>query len=146
MFLTLGSYTFDADKQQDKFITYVDWVERNHFYNEHAELVFVQLIFYDYNPVTNKSEVVAWKMDNNKNIIPLFDHANKRIILRFVDGGTLRTIITYSFVESWTQYDEELFRRHDLDPRLRRGFDTKKYEYYRNRYSGIFNNKPKNTD
>lgn len=118
-------------------VTCVDWIERNYFYDENAQLIFIQLIFYDHNPVTGCSDVVAWKIDKELSIIPDFNRNTNQVTLFFRDGDKLRMIVAKSFVESWTQYDEEMSRRSELLPAERRGLDTSRLAYYKNRYKAL---------
>lgn len=120
-------------------VSRIDFLEKNHFYDEHANLVFIQLIFYERNPINNRDEVIYWVMlSSNRGIDVYFDTSiNHYVVFIFEKSGPQKIIAT-SYAETWTQYDRELVNREFLSPDRRRGLNSDKREYYKSRYPFIF--------
>ena len=117
-----------------------DLVEVNWFYDEHARLVFQQLIFYDWrdnltipeyasdswgptpHPAFQGSrfQVFAWRLVKTPDCLPQRDHATGEYVCFWQDGEVLRKVRSKSFRESWTQYDVELEERAYLPKEKRR--------------------------
>jgi hypothetical protein len=102
----------------------VDLVELNHFYNEHGQLVFDQIIFYDWCPVAGRFQVRAWRMVKSPWQIPQRDWQRGGWSAMWQDGNQIRIIYASAFRETWTQYDPELVERGYLSPERRKGLKT----------------------
>lgn len=94
--------------------------EKNHFYDDNGNLVFTQLIVYDW---PDAEYVWFWAMWNDGDRRPKV-HATRDFEggwrIRFDDGQNLREIWTSSFIETHTQYDKELLNRELLPKEQRR--------------------------
>jgi hypothetical protein len=99
----------------------VDLCELNHFYNEHGQLVFDQLIFYDWCPVAGRFQVRAWRMVKSPWQSPQRDWHRDGWWVLWIDGDRLRVVHADAFRETWTQYDPEVVERDHLPPSLRKG-------------------------
>jgi hypothetical protein len=110
-----------------------DLVEINHFYDDNGKLVFDQCIWYNWEDkftyhtfaeekiiVGPRFNVVAWRLIKNNNYIPRFNHKNKTYESIFFDGDNIRIINTFSFRETWTQYDVELVERDFIPKECRK--------------------------
>ncbi len=95
-------------------------IEKNHYYDENARLVFTQLIVYDW---PDGGHVWFWRMWSDNEGRPKV-HLRRDFEggwrIRFDDGGELREIWTSSFQETWTQHDRELLDREFLPKEKRR--------------------------
>jgi hypothetical protein len=97
----------------------VDLIELNHFYNEHGQLVFDQIIFYDWCPVAGRFQVRAWRMVKSPSQLPQRDWQRGGWSALWQDGDQTRLIYASAYRETWTQYDPELVEREYL-PKERR--------------------------
>jgi hypothetical protein len=120
-----------------------DLVEINHFYDEHARLVFDQIIFMDWQDgdrtltgLTSGQEhssllvkgdryqVRAWRLIKSPNQLPLRDWEHGGYVTLWQDGEVLRQVRTPHVRESWTQAgavgDPELNEREYLPKERRR--------------------------
>jgi hypothetical protein len=103
----------------------VDLIEVNHFYSENAELVFDQIIFYEWSKGDARYMVRSWRLIKTPLQIPYRDHANGGYTAVWVDGGdVLRVIRSRDFRETWSQAgvggDPELNEREFLPKDQRR--------------------------
>ncbi len=102
--------------------THVDYIELNHFHDENGKEVFTQFLFWKKNDNLNlkfnkeaKLYIVAdWKLAKGNEVINLEDKS----VTFFNDSRALVKITSNNFIESWTQYDIELYDRQE------RGVDT----------------------
>lgn len=97
----------------------VDLVELNHFFDERGELVFDQVIFYDWSATDARYNVRAWRQVKVPEQLPERDWAAGGYRVLWQDGEQLRLVVSRSIRETWTQYDPELVEREYL-PRERR--------------------------
>jgi hypothetical protein len=98
----------------------VDLIEVNHFYNEQGNLVFDQIIFYDWFPAESAYHVRAWRLLKSPSQFPSFDVVRQEYVSLWHDGELLRRVHSDAFRESWTQYDPELLERNRLPKEHRR--------------------------
>lgn len=120
-----------SNPPEDVLIEHVDILELNHYYDDQGELVFRQLIFWswhdtgtDYLP-SGRFNIRAWRLINNgvkEHVV--IDTPNNRII--FHDQTKLRKISFTTFIETWTQYDIELYERKYLPQNMRKGLKNGK--------------------
>ena len=96
----------------------VDVCEVNHTFNENAEPVFSQIIFYELKDSTE--QVRAWRMVRSPSLMPTRDWANGGYVVTWVDGEIPRTVRIRSVRETFSQYDRELSERESLSPEHRR--------------------------
>ena len=99
--------------------TRTDVIELNHFFDENGKLVFDQVIAWDWCNCAERFQVRAWRLWRPSK--PVAASERKGVII-FVDGETLRRVRYGSRRESWTQYDPELFDRQILPSEERRDF------------------------
>lgn len=102
-----------------------DLIEVNHFYNADNKLQFRQLIFYDWNPEYNRHDIVTLDGSSCFIIVPEDDVLNywpsKQGDLYIVQlDKQRRKIRAKMFIETWTQYDREVAKRHLVNPSDRR--------------------------
>jgi hypothetical protein len=102
----------------------VSLVELNHFYNDNGELVFDQLVFYDWCPVSERFQVRAWRMVKSPWQVPQRDWQRRGWLVLWLDGDRLRLVHADAFRETWTQYDPEVVERDYLPPERRKGLKT----------------------
>lgn len=96
----------------------VDVIEVNHFYDEEGRLVFDQIIFWEWCPVTKRHQVVAWRLLKKYSAWP--ERRGREWQSMWIDGELLRRVIAPSIRETWTQYDPELEERKLLRKEHRR--------------------------
>lgn len=102
----------------------VDLIELNHFYNEHGQLVFDQIICYDWCPATRRFQVRAWRMVKSRSQLPQRDWQRGGWSALWQDGDQTRLIYASAFRETWTQYDPELVERQYLPKECRKELRT----------------------
>jgi hypothetical protein len=102
-----------------------DLVEWNHFYDEKGRLVFDQLIFYNWDPVTCRHQAAGWRTTGVT--APFYDWGCGCWRAVWWEGspyGVMRDVMAGGFKETWTQYDPELYEREhrpkEMRPDLRR--------------------------
>jgi hypothetical protein len=92
-------------------------IEYSHVYCEEGHLILDQLIFYEATPTG--FEILAWRLWRHNP--PTYNHTLKRWEVIWHDGDTMRVIRSYSYVETWKQYDPELRGRNTLPLPKRKG-------------------------
>lgn len=102
----------------------VDLIELNHFYNEHGQLVFDQIIFYDWCSAAARFQVRAWRMVKSPSQLPQRDWQRGGWSALWQDGDQTRLIYASAFRETWTQYDPELVEREYLPKERRKELRT----------------------
>jgi hypothetical protein len=98
----------------------VDLIEINHFYDERGQLVFDQIIFYDWSPAESRYHVRAWRLLKQPAQIPHRNWSHGDYVAVWYDGDVLRKVRAETIRESWTQYDPELIEREFLPKEKRR--------------------------
>ncbi len=106
--------------RQDVAKDRVDLIELNHFYDEKGQLVFDQIIFYDWPPERCRFNVRAWRWLKRPAQTPNPNARQRKFTVVWYDGSTLRRVEAPSIRESWTQYDPELVQRALLPKDMRR--------------------------
>ena len=98
---------------------HVDVIEHNSLYDDRANLILKQLIFWD---LRNGRYIARdWRLDRGQ-----FNtrRANGMTRITWCDSGKLRTVTTTRYFKSWTQFDPELVNRdvlpQDERPKRRR--------------------------
>lgn len=117
---------------------FVDLVELNHLYDEKGDLVFDQLIWYDWSESEGRFQVRAWRLVKDHGPMPIrqwfdkFDGQSANLLTglpakgrgvwvsSWDDKGNFRRVTARSFTESWTQWDVELLEREHLPKEKRR--------------------------
>jgi hypothetical protein len=110
--------------QDDLVRDRVGLIEINHFYNDHGELVFDQIIFWDWCPMEGRFQVRAWRMVKSPWQVPQRDWQRSGWWVLWLDGDRLRLVHADAFRETWTQYDPEVVERGYLPPERRKGLKT----------------------
>jgi hypothetical protein len=95
---------------------HVDRLEVNHFYNDQAEHVFTQIIFWEFNYEKARWQVRAWRMAKgiaqpSAMPYPQRDWQRGGYVLLWRDGEIVRSVHADSLIETWTQYDPEQYDR-----------------------------------
>lgn len=98
----------------------VDLIEINHCYDEKGQLVFDQLLFYDWSPGEGRYEVRDWRLLKRPIQMPRRDHESGLYVAVWHDGPVLRKVHASTVRESWTQYDPEIAEQEFLPKDERR--------------------------
>lgn len=98
-----------------------DVIEINRYYSQDGEMVFRQVIFWQWHREEGRYHVFAWRMLKSPELMPVWDQRRGEYTLRFLDDGVMRRVRAPSLRESWTQYDPELLDRQSLPQAARRG-------------------------
>ena len=98
----------------------VDLMEVNHFHDENGNLVFDQIIFYDWSPAHSRYQVRDWRLVKTPAQIPLRNWRKREFVAVWHDGDVLRKVRADTLRESWTQHDPELVEREFLPKENRR--------------------------
>lgn len=99
-----------------------DLVEVNHFYDEHGNLTFDQIIFYDWSDSRCRFDVAAWRMVKSRAQLPRTRGDGWAV--QWHENGLMRDVRVKAVRESWTQYDPELLERDYLPKEARRELMT----------------------
>jgi len=110
--LLLSSITYDQTQE-------VDLIELNCFYDNEAQLVFKQMIYYRWSHVDNRYHVIDWRLLKNRDMIPIKQGRYYETI--WMDGDQLRRIRAKYFRRSWTHEDPEIMERERMPKDRRRG-------------------------
>lgn len=100
----------------------VDLIEVNHCYDENGQLVFDQLLFYDWSPHKARYDVRDWRLIKSAVQIPRRNHETGGYVVLWRDGTTMRRIRAETVRETWTQHDPEITEQQFLAKSLRRPF------------------------
>ena len=98
----------------------VDLVEVNHFYDEEANPVFDQVIFYDWSDEQNRFQVRAWRLVKDSAQLPTRDWSTGGYQMIWNDGQILRSVHAKAMRETWTQHDPEMRERSYFPKEQRR--------------------------
>jgi hypothetical protein len=98
-----------------------DVVELNSYYDEYGDLVFDQVIFWNWNGFEHR--VFAWKLLKSNHQIPI--KSSGVLVAIWKDQDKIRKIVTKSLRRTWTQYDPELLDREKLSQCRRTGFSRR---------------------
>jgi hypothetical protein len=98
----------------------VDLVEVNHFCNDQAQLVFDQIIFYEWCQGKGRHEIVAWRLLKNPRQTPQRDFRTGEHSALWLDGEAIREVRAQTVRETWTQVDPELVGRETLPKEQRK--------------------------
>lgn len=82
-----------------------DLLEKNSFYNDAGELVFIQNIAWLSQP--DGFHVFRWWMHKPPESVGI-QRVGRRYVIRFDEGGVSREIWSSSYHESWEQHDKEV--------------------------------------
>ncbi len=99
----------------------VDLVELNHVYNAQGNLIYTQVLFYDWRPLHGDYQVRASRLMKSRDRYPERDFQRGDWVMIFSDGDALREVRASAFRESWTQYDVEQAERDRLPKEYRPG-------------------------
>jgi hypothetical protein len=111
-----------SNPMTDMLCDTVDLIEINHCYDDKGQLVFDQLLFYDWCPVKARYDVRDWRLLRSPMQIPKRDPETGMSVVIWRDGHVLRRIHTTTVRESWTQYDPEITEQQHLSKDQRRSF------------------------
>jgi len=94
-------------------------LEINHFYDGNGDLVFRQLIAWEY-----AGRVFFWRMDNSGTLSPV-KHDSGWAVQWADKDGQLREVWAVSSIVTHTQWDREKEDRQNLGPNVRRRLKTR---------------------
>ena len=109
-----------AHTKSDMLSDSVDLIEINHCYDENGQLVFDQLLFYDWCPVKSHYDVRDWRLLKSPIQVPRRNHESGTYIAVWRDGPIMRKVHAKTIRESWTQYDPEILEQEFLAKNERR--------------------------
>lgn len=89
----------------------VDLVEVNHFYDDQAQPVFDQVIFYEWSDEHNRFQIRAWRLVKNPSQLPTRNWSTGGYKMIWNDGSVMRNVQAAAMRETWTQYDPEMRER-----------------------------------
>ena len=98
-----------------------DVIELNHYYDEQGNLVFDQLIFWEWWGEESAYHVFAWRFVKSPSQIPRRDWHRGGYVIIWHDSGQLRRVRSPARRETWTQYDPEVYDRRFVPQDQRRG-------------------------
>jgi hypothetical protein len=99
----------------------VDLIEINHCYNEDGQLVFRQLLFWEWNELDSDYHVAAFRVLRAQTSAVRIDRQRNEYVASWCDSGVLRQVRAPHSRETWTQYDPELEDRRIFPQEYRRG-------------------------
>jgi len=102
---------------QDHF----DLIEVNHYYDSRGQLIFDQMIFYEWSQKDARFNVAAWRLMKSPWQVPRKRWTDEVYTVTWRDGDVIRSITATNVRETWTQYDPELIERGYLPREHRRG-------------------------
>lgn len=88
----------------------MDVIEINHYYNEEGRLIYDQVIYYDWNPVESRYDIIDWRLLKTEGQIPLRDRRSGGFVSVWHDAkeyDVLRTVRSQTIRETWTNHDPE---------------------------------------
>ena len=89
----------------------MQFIEINHFFDDHARLVFTQVIFWDWFADESTYHVHDWRMLTKRNQWPVRDWMRGGVVAIWRDGEVLRIVRARNVLETYTQYDREIYDR-----------------------------------
>ena len=98
----------------------VDLVEVNHFYDDQAQPVFDQVIFYEWSDAHNRFQIRAWRLVKNPAQLPTRDWESGGYQMIWYDGHVMRHVRAKAMRETWTQHDPEMREREYFPKEHRR--------------------------
>jgi hypothetical protein len=100
----------------------VSVVEHSRVYDGDGKLIIDQLIFWIWHELSDRHEVVAWRLVDKIQFGIDRDWNRGDWVLTFTENdGTLRRIRALSYRESFRQYDVETEERQEMDVKWREG-------------------------
>lgn len=100
----------------------VDLIEVNHCHDAQGQLVFDQLLFYDWCPLKSRYEVRDWCLLKSPQQLPRRNHERGGYVTAWREGPLLRKVHAEAVRESWTPYDPEILEQQSLPRDQRRSF------------------------
>ena len=100
----------------------VDLIEINHCYDENGQLVFDQILFYDWSPQKARYDVRDWRLLKSPVQVPRRNRENGGYVVLWRDGTVLRRVHSETVRETWTQHDPEVVEQQFLAKTMRRSF------------------------
>lgn len=102
----------------------VDLMEVNHFYGADCQLVFTQIIFYDWDHKLGRFSCRAWRLVKSPNQVPRRDWEWGGYTALWQDGEVLRKVHSPAIRETWLQFDPELVEREYMPKERRKELRT----------------------
>ena len=107
--------------QPIEIIDTVDLSEHNSYYDPTGRHVFDQMIFYDWDGRNARHQVIDWRLAGDNKMHVRRDWKNRRTIIEFQDGDTMRKVVSQIHIRTFTDYDPELLERDYIPREKRRG-------------------------
>ncbi len=98
----------------------VDLIEINHCYDENGQLVFEQLLFYEWCSSKGHYDVRDWRLLKSRVQVPLRNRDSGAYVAVWRDGPVMRKVHAKTIRETWTQYDPEILEQEFLPKDKRR--------------------------
>jgi len=113
--LILGMTIMDGIVRDD-----CDIIEKNFYHNEHGDLVFIQMIFWEWSQANQRHEVRDWTMFENVRFIDRPRVGRTVVHFHCHKENRTRIITSRTYRESWTQNDPERedIRHHPHEQRV----------------------------
>lgn len=99
----------------------VEVIELNHYHDDHAKHVFDQLIGWNRNTGDEYYHVEWWVLWKPGHTPVSRNYATGNWEATYTTGIHLRKLVAPTFVETWTQYDPELYDRQFWPVSQRKG-------------------------
>ncbi len=112
--------TAGVQPEDDMLVDEVDLIEINHCYDENGQLVFDQLLFYDWSADKGHYDVRDWRLLKSPIQVPRRSHETGGYVALWRDGNTMRRVHAKTVRETWTQYDPEIIEQEYLPKDKRR--------------------------
>lgn len=103
----------------------VDLIEVNHYHDQSGRLIINQVIYYDWDPATERHHVVAWRLLRCSGQLPRKDWQRGLYVTRWRDMDVWREVTARQVRETWTQEDPEVVERGLLPVEMRRELSGK---------------------
>jgi len=92
----------------------VDLIEVNHLYDLSGRPVIHQMIFYQWDRVTHRFQVRAWRLLKSNDQLPQRNWSQDNYVSQWRDLSTMRKVYAENVRETWTIYDPEVLERQML--------------------------------
>ncbi len=120
MALTMCLATSGLPPDTNLLVNQVDLIEINHCYDENGQLVFDQLLFYDWSPEKGHYDVRDWRLLKSSVQVPRRNQETGGYVTVWRDGNAMRKVHSKTIRETWTQYDPEIVEQEFLPKDQRR--------------------------
>lgn len=131
MFLFILLFSVISGRSNPVIKEHVDLIEYNHYHDSNMNLIFDQVIFYNWSSQRKRFDVIAYRLVKSESQIPV--KKKKGYLTRWHDNHSdsdhvdvLREVTSSSRRETYTQYDPEGLERNFLSQHQRIGLKNEK--------------------